>query len=202
MSSTDNATLTNKSFNNNNNKTNKDTNKQLIQDIIKVSNKAIDSIPVEYIVDTENNRYYCYDGLYYDDNHVEFTDEYDDKINLSYEDIIGIRVSEIQYVVQCVTEDEKVKDSVAEIVPLSYLLITLATTNSYLTRVPYSNNINNHINVIIITYTTHTVSLILSYLSASYVNNSIYFTILTTAIDTITDTYTSSNVLLSNLLML
>ena len=77
---------------------------------------------------------------------------------------------------------------------LSHLLITYTTTNSYPARVPYSNNINNYINVIAITYTTHTVSLILYYLSASYVNNSIYFTILTTAIDIITDTYTSSNV--------
>lgn len=66
--------------------------KQLIQDIIKAGNKAMDSIPVKYTVDTKDNRYYCYDGLYYDDNHVEFTDDYDDAINLSYEDIIGIRV--------------------------------------------------------------------------------------------------------------
>ena len=77
---------------------------------------------------------------------------------------------------------------------LSHLLITSTTTNSYPARVPYNNNINNYINVIAITYTTHTVSFILYYLSASYVNNSIYFTILITAIDIITDTYTSSNV--------
>ena len=85
---------------------------------------------------------------------------------------------------------------------LSHLLITSTTTNSYPARVPYNNNINNYINVITITYPTHTVSLILYYLSASYVNNSIYFIILTTAIDIITDTYTSSNVLLNKLLML
>ena len=77
---------------------------------------------------------------------------------------------------------------------LSHLLITLATTNSYPTRVPYSNNINNYINVITITYPTYVVSLILSYLSVNYVSNSIYFTTLTTAIDIITDTYTNSNV--------
>ena len=70
-------------------------NKQLVQDIIKAGNKAMNSIPVIYTVDTEYNRYYCYDGLYYDDNHVEFTDDYDDEINLSYEDIIGIRVAEV-----------------------------------------------------------------------------------------------------------
>lgn len=61
-------------------------NKHLVQDIIKAGNKAMDT------VDSKYNRYYGYDGLYYDDNHVEFVDEYDDEINLSYEDIIGIRV--------------------------------------------------------------------------------------------------------------
>lgn len=71
-------------------------NKQLVQDIIKAGNKAMDSVPVRYTVDTEDNRYYGYDGLYYDDNHVEFTDDYDDdKINLFYEDIIGIRVGDV-----------------------------------------------------------------------------------------------------------
>ena len=67
-------------------------NKQLVQDIIKAGNKAIDSVPVRYTVDTKDNRYYSYDRLYYDDNHVEFDDDYDDKISLSYEDIVGIRI--------------------------------------------------------------------------------------------------------------
>nr|DAU27443.1 MAG TPA: hypothetical protein [Crassvirales sp.] len=70
-------------------------NKQLIQDIIKAGNKAIDTIPVRYTVDTKDERYYCYNGLYYDDNHVEFTDDYDDDITLSYEDIVGIRLGDI-----------------------------------------------------------------------------------------------------------
>lgn len=52
----------------------------------------MDSVLVKYTVDSKYNRYYGYNGLYYDDNHVEFVDEYDDEINLSYEDIIGIRV--------------------------------------------------------------------------------------------------------------
>lgn len=69
-------------------------NKQLIQDVIKAGNKAIDSLPVKYTVDTKDMTYYCYNGLYYDDNHIEFEDDYDDNINLSYEDIIGIKVSE------------------------------------------------------------------------------------------------------------
>ena len=70
-------------------------NKQLIQDIIKAGNKAIDSVPVRYTVDTRDMTYYGYDGLYYDDNHVEFTDDYDDDITLTYEDIVGIRVGDI-----------------------------------------------------------------------------------------------------------
>ena len=70
-------------------------NKQLIQDIIKAGNKAIDTIPVRYTVDTEDERYYCYNGLYYDDNHVEFTDDYDDDITLSYEAIVGIKLGDI-----------------------------------------------------------------------------------------------------------
>ena len=69
-------------------------NKHLVQDIIiKAGNKAMDTVPVKYTVDSKYNRYYSYNGLYYDDdNHVEFVDQYDDEINLSYEDIIGIRV--------------------------------------------------------------------------------------------------------------
>ena len=70
-------------------------NRQLVQDIIKAGNKAMNIVPVRYTVDTEDNRYYSYDGLYYDDNHVEFNDDYDDEISLYYEDIIGIRVGEI-----------------------------------------------------------------------------------------------------------
>lgn len=66
--------------------------KQLVQEIINAGNKAIESISIRYTIDTEDDRYYCYDRLYYDDNHVKFTDDYDDEINLYYEDIIGIRV--------------------------------------------------------------------------------------------------------------
>ena len=70
-------------------------NKQLIQDIIKAGNKAIDSVPVKYTVETKVENYQVYNGIYYDDNHVEFDDDYDDKISLSYEDIVGIRISDI-----------------------------------------------------------------------------------------------------------
>ena len=70
-------------------------NKQLVQDIINAGNKAMNIVPVRYTVDTKNNHYYSYDELYYDDNHVEFTDDYDYKIYLSYEDIVGIRICNI-----------------------------------------------------------------------------------------------------------
>lgn len=70
-------------------------NKQLIQDIIKAGNKAMESIPVKYTVETKDTTYYGYDGLYYDDNHVEFIDDYDSEVNLKYEDIVGIRVGNL-----------------------------------------------------------------------------------------------------------
>ena len=70
-------------------------NKQLVQDIIKAGNKAMDIVHVKYTVDTKDNRYYSYDGLYYDDNHVEFTNDFDGDIKLSYEDIIDITISDI-----------------------------------------------------------------------------------------------------------
>ena len=70
-------------------------NKQLVQDIIKVGNKAIDSVPVKYTVETEDNRYYSYNELYYNDYYIEFEDDYDDEVVLSYDKIIRIKVSEL-----------------------------------------------------------------------------------------------------------
>lgn len=112
----------------------------------------------------------------------------------TYDDELKASVDKYFDCIQCVTEGEKVKDSVAETVPLSHPLITFTITLFTPARILYSNNINSNINVTTITYSTYTLSLILSYLSVSYVNNSIYFTILTIAIDIITDIYTSSNV--------
>ena len=77
---------------------------------------------------------------------------------------------------------------------LSHLLITLATTLSYPARVPYNNNINNYINVIIITYTTHNSTTIVTYYSTTYDNNSIYFTTITLVDITISATSNYSNV--------
>lgn len=70
-------------------------NKQLVQDVIKVGNKAIDNVPVKYTVETTDGTFYGYNGLYYDDDHVEFEDDYDDEIVLSYDEIVGIKVSEL-----------------------------------------------------------------------------------------------------------
>lgn len=70
-------------------------NKQLIQDIIKVGNKAMNIMPVKYVIDTKDNSYYCYDGVYYDDNHVEFTDDFADDVTLDYKDIIGIKLDDV-----------------------------------------------------------------------------------------------------------
>ena len=92
------------------------------------------------------------------------------------------------------SEGEKVKDSVAETVPLSHLLITSTTTLSLPARIPYSNNINNTINVIIITYPTHNSITIVTYYSTTYDNNSIYFTTITLVDITISATSNYSNV--------
>ena len=79
---------------------------------------------------------------------------------------------------------------------LSHLLITITTTNSYPARVPYNNNINNYINVIIITYPTHSSTTIVTYYSTTYDNNSIYFTTITLDSITISATSSYSNVLI------
>lgn len=77
---------------------------------------------------------------------------------------------------------------------LSHLLITHATPNYYPTRVPYNNNINNYINVIIITYPTHNSTTIVTYYSTTYDNNSIYFTTITLVDITISASSNYSNV--------
>ena len=79
---------------------------------------------------------------------------------------------------------------------LSHLLITLATTLYLTARVPYNNNINNYINVIIITYPTHNSITIVTYYSTTYDNNSIYFTTITLVDITISASSNYSNVLI------
>ena len=70
-------------------------NKQLIQGIINVGNKDIDILPVKYTIETKVENYQVYNGIYYDDNHIEFVDDYDNEIYLEYDKITGIKVSDI-----------------------------------------------------------------------------------------------------------
>ena len=71
--------------------------KTLIQNIIAVTNKAIDTTSVKYTIETKDNCYYVYNGVYYNDNSIEFTDDYDDDITLSYDEVVGIKVSGLWY---------------------------------------------------------------------------------------------------------
>ena len=70
-------------------------NKQLIQGIINAGNKDIEVSTVKYTVETKVENYQVYNGIYYDDNHIEFVDDYDDEVYLEYDKITGIKVSDI-----------------------------------------------------------------------------------------------------------
>ena len=70
-------------------------NKQLVKNIIKAGNKAIEVSQIKYIIETKNDAYYVYDEVYYNDNYIEFVDDYDNDITLSYNEITGIKVSDI-----------------------------------------------------------------------------------------------------------
>lgn len=93
MSSTDNATPTNKSFNNNN-KTNKDMNKQLVQKLVKDYNNYLKEDELVYIlIETNNNTIYnCYDKVAYGDIGIVFIDEDGKVLTLPYENIVGVKV--------------------------------------------------------------------------------------------------------------
>lgn len=51
--------------------------------------------PVKYTVETKVETYKVYNGIYYDDNHIEFVDDYDDEIYLEYNKVVAIKVSDI-----------------------------------------------------------------------------------------------------------
>lgn len=70
-------------------------NKQLVQDIIAVTNKAIDTTSVKYTIETKDECYYAYNGVYYNDDSIEFTDDYDDDITLSYDEVVSIKVGNL-----------------------------------------------------------------------------------------------------------
>lgn len=167
-------------------------NKQTVERLIKVSNW---NDKLYTVIETKDNSYNCYGNIITGIEQLSFVDDYNKVIVLNIEDVIGIKVADVQNVIQCVTKGEKVKDSVAETVPLSHILITPKTTILNTTAVLYSNNINNIIDVIIITYPTNTHNTIVTCLSVTYDNNSIYFTIITTVDITISVTSNYSNVL-------
>lgn len=168
-------------------------NKQTVERLIKVSNW---NDKLYTVIETKDNSYNCYGNIITGIEQLSFVDEHNKVIVLNIEDVIGIKVADIQNVIKCVTEGEKVKDSVAETVSLSHLLITPTITNSLPNRVPYNNNINNHINVIIITYPTNNSTTIVTYYSTTYDNNSIYFTTIALVDITISTTSNYSNVLI------
>ena len=70
-------------------------NKQLIQGIINAGNKYIDTLPVKYTVETNVENYQVYNGIYYDDNRIEFVDDYDNEVYLEYDKVVGIKISNI-----------------------------------------------------------------------------------------------------------
>lgn len=70
-------------------------NKQLVQDVITVTNKDIDNASVKYTIETKDTYYNAYNGVYYDDNHIEFEDDYGNYIHLKYNEITGIKVSNL-----------------------------------------------------------------------------------------------------------
>lgn len=69
--------------------------KTLIQNIIAVTNKAIDTTSVKYTIETKVENYQVCDEIYYDDNRIEFVDDYDDKVYLEYNKVVGIKVSNL-----------------------------------------------------------------------------------------------------------
>ena len=67
-------------------------NKQLIQDIIKVS---IDDPKVYYVIYTRYKSYNCYGEIALSNDVIRFVDDVNNTIVLEYEDITGIKVTEI-----------------------------------------------------------------------------------------------------------
>lgn len=67
-------------------------NKQLIQDIIKVS---VDEPKVYYVIETKNKYYNCYEEIALSNDVIRFIDDDNNKVILEYEDITGIKVAVI-----------------------------------------------------------------------------------------------------------
>lgn len=67
-------------------------NKQLIQAIVKVS---IDEPKVYYVIYTRDKSYNCYEEIDFSNDVIRFVDDVNNRIVLEYEDITGIKVTEI-----------------------------------------------------------------------------------------------------------
>lgn len=89
MSSTDNGTPTNKSYNN---KTNKDMNKQIVERLIKVSNW---NDKLYTVIETKDNSYKCYGNIITGIEQLSLVDEHNKVIVLNIEDVIGIKVGDV-----------------------------------------------------------------------------------------------------------
>ena len=67
-------------------------NRQVIKNIIKVS---IDEPKVYYVIYTRDKSYNCYGEIALSNDVIRFVDDINNKIVLEYEDITGIKVTEI-----------------------------------------------------------------------------------------------------------
>lgn len=67
-------------------------NRQVIKDIIKVS---VDEPKVYYVIYTRDKYYNCYEEINLSNDVIRFVDDDNNRIVLEYEDITGIKVTEI-----------------------------------------------------------------------------------------------------------
>ena len=67
-------------------------NRQIVKDIIKVS---VDEPKVYYVIETKDRYYNCYEEIACSNDVIRFIDDDNNKIVLEYEDITGIKVTEI-----------------------------------------------------------------------------------------------------------
>lgn len=67
-------------------------NKQIISDIIKV---IVDEPKVYYVIYTRDKSYNCYEEIDFSNDVIRFVDDDNNRIVLEYEDITGIKVTEV-----------------------------------------------------------------------------------------------------------
>ena len=67
-------------------------NKQIINDIIKIS---VDESKVYFAIETKDKSYNCYEEIDLSNDVIRFVDDINNEIVLEYEDVTGIKVTEI-----------------------------------------------------------------------------------------------------------